>query len=597
MKRTLLVLAVLVVVTLLLNSRLHLYDRWFNPSRFYFVTVRGTEFYLEGEPFRFLGANTRLVHGDQERGMVAEALQHAQAHGIRVIRQWAIGECENDSVANHHPVQKYYFQAGPNNWVEESFVQLDSVLAAASRLDLKVMITLINNWQDYGGMPMYLKWRGLQGDSLITAQHDSFFTDPQIETWVKGFIHKLVTRQNTVTGKLYRDDPTIFSWELANEARVRLDKYPEMIDWTRRMAEYVKQLDPHHLVSISLVLVDNRLERDHIKNVFRLSALDYVDLHMYPAEHWWENMLSEKNSLLQLVDDYTQTAHYVLRKPLVIGEFGFRRGERWLEQSREQLFAAIFDQSLKNGVAGVMVWSYSDPEWDDVYEINWRKPEHAALCSLMTVYGAKFRENKEAIVPNPNLGPQHGDSYRIQFKERTFATDTLFAAETAGRLVYDIPVRAYDRAKWPNFNYRNNEPGFAFVFGVDEGYFEYPFFTTKAETLAAADLRARLSTSFPPVPGADTLGVSEVTISLNDFELGTLLVRPQQYFGTIYAVNYSRDHGRSLLVLPAGRNALRFEIRQLATQRNGLLLLGEATSARYRAAQMPIRLEFTRAVK
>jgi hypothetical protein len=39
----------------------------------------------------------------------------------------------------------------------------------------------------------------------------------------KNFLTALVTRVNTITGVAYRDDPTIFAWELINEPRVPSD--------------------------------------------------------------------------------------------------------------------------------------------------------------------------------------------------------------------------------------------------------------------------------------------------------------------------------------------------------------------------------------
>ena len=90
-----------------------MYERLFHPESFYFVTVRGTQFYLEGEPFRFLGANTRLVHGADQRGQLKEAMDAARRHGVRVLRQWVVGEYLDDSTASHRPIDQYYFQAGP----------------------------------------------------------------------------------------------------------------------------------------------------------------------------------------------------------------------------------------------------------------------------------------------------------------------------------------------------------------------------------------------------------------------------------------------------------------------------------------------------
>ena len=36
----------------------------------------------------------------------------------------------------------------------------------------------------------------------------------------KTYVKKIINRRNTITGVLYRDDPTIMAWDLANEPYV-----------------------------------------------------------------------------------------------------------------------------------------------------------------------------------------------------------------------------------------------------------------------------------------------------------------------------------------------------------------------------------------
>jgi len=36
----------------------------------------------------------------------------------------------------------------------------------------------------------------------------------------KNYVKKIINRRNTITGVLYRDDPTIMAWDLANEPYV-----------------------------------------------------------------------------------------------------------------------------------------------------------------------------------------------------------------------------------------------------------------------------------------------------------------------------------------------------------------------------------------
>lgn len=577
------VLLVLAGALGLAEWRFHLYERLVFPERFYFVTARGTQFYLEGEPFRFVGANTRLVHGRKERAAVDEAFAAAKRHGVRVVRQWVVGESASAKKAIHRPVEQYYFQVGPNGWQEESFAHLDTLLAKAADHGLKVVLVLVNNWRDYGGMPMYLHWAGVEAEPLSYARHDSFYTDPQARQWVKALAHKLVTRRNTVTGVIYRDDPTIFAWELVNEAGAGLDRLDELRAWAADMAGYIKGMDPHHMVGISFSFYERLAHRRHYIETFRLAGLDYCDVHIYPGDHHMGALLPDAGMLGPVLADLGRIGQ-ALGKPMVVGEVGFRRGGKWGGLERQESFAALFEAGLAAGLAGVMVWSYSDPGWDDTFEINWKEAEHARVCSVMAVWGRRY-----AATP---VGPRddRGLGWDVPLREHVFEVEPVRAVEAGDTLSYRIPVRGYGRAQWINFGYWDGEKGFASVYAKDHGYFAYPFYAAKAETLQAVQLKVRLSTDFPPMEGADSLGRSVVTVKLNGVVLGSLLVRPQRYFGTVYELTVSRQRGGPLLVLGAGVNELVFEVEETAGHRNGIALLGAATSAEYAGAEMPVVL-------
>ncbi len=78
-----------------------------------------------------------------------------------------------------------------------------------------------------------------------------------------------------------------------------------------------------------------------------------------------------------------------------------------------------------------------------------------------------------------------------------------------------------------------SQRGHASVYAKDHGFFEYAFAADSAAVLGAK-LTVRLSTDFPPLAEADSLGCSEVRVSLDGAELGTVLVRPRRYFGTVH---------------------------------------------------------------
>ena len=50
-------------------------------------------------------------------------------------------------------------------------------------------------------------------------RHTLFFTDPDSKRIYKENVKYTVLRKNSVNGRIYKDDPTIFSWGLLNEPR------------------------------------------------------------------------------------------------------------------------------------------------------------------------------------------------------------------------------------------------------------------------------------------------------------------------------------------------------------------------------------------
>jgi len=49
---------------------------------------------------------------------------------------------------------------------------------------------------------------------------------PHAFSLYKGYLKKMATRVNTFTGVMYKNDPTIFAWDLLNEPRYPADQQP-----------------------------------------------------------------------------------------------------------------------------------------------------------------------------------------------------------------------------------------------------------------------------------------------------------------------------------------------------------------------------------
>ena len=52
---------------------------------------------------------------------------------------------------------------------------------------------------------------------------------PMCRSAFKTYVKKIVNRRNSITGVLYRDDPTIMAWDLANEPYVLGDASGEVL--------------------------------------------------------------------------------------------------------------------------------------------------------------------------------------------------------------------------------------------------------------------------------------------------------------------------------------------------------------------------------
>src|ERR1044072_1701055 len=133
-----------------------------------FVLTNGARFRVDGQPFRFVGANVAVMYRDEDRARMPETLRLAAEHGISVIRVWAFGEGGEDSTVKsvggdrekwpgQHPLR-----FSPNEWKEETFVHLDRVRGEGARNNLRVQLCLNNWWRDTGGVTQYLYWAGIK---------------------------------------------------------------------------------------------------------------------------------------------------------------------------------------------------------------------------------------------------------------------------------------------------------------------------------------------------------------------------------------------------------------------------------------------------
>ncbi|XP_010522867.1 PREDICTED: mannan endo-1,4-beta-mannosidase 1 isoform X3 [Tarenaya hassleriana] len=144
----------------------------------------------------------------------------------------------------------------------------------------------------------------------------------------------MLTRKNTITGVMYKDDPTIFAWELINEPRCNDPSGSTLQKWVKEMAAYVKSIDSNHLLEVGLegFYGKSRPERmiynpntgitgsDFLSNNL-IPDIDFATIHIYP-DSWLPQQTDQIGFVDKWVRAHIHDCDTLLKKPLVIAEFG-----------------------------------------------------------------------------------------------------------------------------------------------------------------------------------------------------------------------------------------------------------------------------------
>ncbi|KAF7824945.1 mannan endo-1,4-beta-mannosidase 5-like [Senna tora] len=239
---------VLLVVTLVVTceARVLLEDttNYSLPSADEFVQRKGTEFVLNNSEFFFNGFNAYwMMHvgvDPTQRHKVSNVFREASSIGLTVCRTWAFSDGGDRAL-----------QISPGLYDELVFQALDFVVAEARKYQVKLILSLVNNYNDFGGRPQYVEWA--KNASVAVQNDDDFYTNPIIKDYYKNHVKKVLTRMNTITNITYKDDPTIFAWELINEPRCKVDYSGITVnEWVEEMAPYVKSIDNNHLLEVGM---------------------------------------------------------------------------------------------------------------------------------------------------------------------------------------------------------------------------------------------------------------------------------------------------------------------------------------------------------
>ena len=440
-----------------------------------FVTTQGTRFVIDGEPFRFVGANVAVMYRDEDRAAMPETLRRAAEAGMGVVRVWAFGEGGPQDIGpiadfadwpRTHP-----FRWAPGQWNEEAFVHLDHVLAEAQRNNLRVQLCLTNWWRDTGGVTQYLRWAGIEDAADVRFPFGInpdramlFYTNETTRRLYREHLEKLATRRNTVTGVLYRDDPTILGWELMNEAQAFTGRWHERRAWFVEMSNYLKSLDSNHLITPGAWGYRTAAERREWLADHRLPSIDYCDVHNYPREDA-DSSVDTPRALREFIENRAAAA-FSINKPLVLGEFGISPdGYNGISQS--DWFRGFFDANLRSGAAGAMFWIFT-PDPKRGFGITYTTERDRAVFAEIKHAAQGFAALRTASPPERLTEPgRHLIPRQFTWSRETPETPRISLREDRS-ILYAFKPQAASRVR---FEKLGSGPGYLWGFGM--GFVEY----------------------------------------------------------------------------------------------------------------------------
>jgi mannan endo-1,4-beta-mannosidase len=254
-----------------------------------------------------------------------------------------------------------------------------------------VILPLVNNWQEYGGIDQYVAWFSL-------TSHNSFFTDPRARQAYKNWAAHLLNRTNTYSGLRYADDPTIMAWELANEPRCAGD-WASLLNWVVEMSDFIKQIDPNHLVAVGDEGFFKRsLTSDwtydgsqgvDFEAFLGVPTIDFGTFHLYPDTYGMGTNFGS-----YWIDDHL-AAGARAGKPVILTEYGLKD-----PATREGFYETWLNKIYAQGGAGDLIWMLAGaqddgtlyPDFDQYTLYSASAPAiirtHAAQMAARTLQGA-----------------------------------------------------------------------------------------------------------------------------------------------------------------------------------------------------------------
>ena len=411
-----------------------------------FVSVQNGQFMFLGKEYRFVGTNNYYLHY-KDNTMITSVLKDASAAGFNVIRMWGFF----DGFGMENQGNKAWMQPAANVYEKpeeagadfvDCWDRMDYAVSQAALLDIKLIIVFTNYWSDFGGIEQYVNWANeANGTSL---EKSDFYTDETCKAYYKNYVSHLLNRTNRYNGRVYKDDPTIFAWELMNEPRNQYQDPRIVTDWAAEMSTYVKSIDGNHLVALGDEgTFDGReswayngagdgmydgTEGVDFEAVLALPDIDFGTYHLYP-EGWGANDCAMEWGEKWIKDHISVGDE--LNKPVILEEFGINVSGG---KNRELIYNEWCDTVYSEGGAGLCFWMLAGkdtgdgdingnyPDYDGyrlLYDSSVRTPEMQILIDYAKLFSnsAAQIEQEKVYMITPYLTSREDEDGNINYVE------------------------------------------------------------------------------------------------------------------------------------------------------------------------------------
>ncbi len=285
-----------------------------------FITTREGRLFEGEREFRFISFNIpNLFYTEDDMRFdrlsffrlpneyeIDDALATIQQMGGRVARSYVLSVRKPGDLPG---IPRHIL--GSEQLNESAMVVIDRVLEIANQRGIRLIIPFIDENSWWGGIEEYAGFRG--------QPRAAFYTDAGVRGDFKKLMKLVLNRVNTRTGVRYLDDKAVLAWELGNEL-----KAPR--EWVTEMAQYLKQIDPRHLVAESYFTAPDN------------PGVDIVQDHLYQGDP--VKMLEKIRSSVELARG---------RRVYMVGEFGF--------VTTEGMRSIIDEIVAAKAIAGGLIWS------------------------------------------------------------------------------------------------------------------------------------------------------------------------------------------------------------------------------------------------